>query len=674
MPSNTKTYLPELDGLRAFAVSIVIINHFNKNLMPSGFLGVDIFFLISGFVITSSLYSRSENNFWKFISSFYSRRIKRIFPALIFCVIISAIFLCFFNDSPKYEIKSAITSLFGLSNFYFIKIAMDYFSQTAEINPFLHTWSLGVEEQFYFIFPFIFWNSGFASNQILSFKKFIKRIGLLSLISLIGFIFLYQKSQTFAYFFMPTRFWEIASGSLLFLFLKNKPYFFKGLQKIPPLSILFLMLLVTLLPLDYFIFSVLSIIVLTCILIISLKRGTLIYSIFTNKTVVSIGLISYSLYLWHWPIISISRLTIGVQWWTIPIQLILIFVFAVISYKFIEKPIRNNKAIFSKKKNIFIAAVSSLALSSLWLTYLLKFNQSIYIGNKELIQDRTIFKIKINDKVINDSECNGEALIKGERPQCIGKSIKKSNPTIYLLGDSHLQHYLPLFEEVRKTKDYGYEFYGRGGIPIGRRKEISTNKFIDETIPKNIVNHVLNKISKNDIVIISERHERNFAPKMLDERHEPPFLFFENNNQISRREATNRFGEYLKTLYKEINKKNASLIIFQPTHSFKGITLPPNVCRQWFASLNKECKKGLTINRDSVLDNLSYIRDMHIRISEETNNGITIFDPFPILCPPNQIECSQILNGKPLYLDGDHLSEEGALIMKNNFLKVLDGL
>ena len=153
MLTNNKTYLPELDGLRAFAVAIVIINHFNKELIPSGFLGVDIFFLISGFVITSSLCNRSENNFWTFISNFYSRRIKRIFPALITCVIVSAIFLCFFNESPEYEIKSAITSLFGLSNFYFIKISMDYFSQTAEINPFLHTWSLGVEEQFYFIWP-----------------------------------------------------------------------------------------------------------------------------------------------------------------------------------------------------------------------------------------------------------------------------------------------------------------------------------------------------------------------------------------------------------------------------------------------------------------------------------------------------------------------------------------
>ena len=674
MLSSNKTYLPELDGLRAFAVSIVIINHFNKELIPSGFLGVDIFFLISGFVITSSLYNRSENDFWAFISNFYSRRIKRIFPALISCVIVSSIFLCFFNDSPKYEIKSAITSVFGLSNFYFIKISMDYFSQTAEINPFLHTWSLGVEEQFYFIFPLIFWNSGFSSNKISSYKKFVKRILLLSLFSFIGFAFLYHKYQTFTYFFMPTRFWEIASGSLLFLFLKEKPYFFKGLQKIPPISILFLMFLVTLLPLDFFVFSVFAIIVLTCILIVSLKKGSLIYSIFTNKTVVSIGLISYSLYLWHWPIIAISRLTIGIQWWTIPIQLILIILFALISFRFIENPIRNNKTVFFRKKNIFIAAASSLALSSLWLSYLFKFNQSIYIGNKELIQDRTIFKIKINEKVINDSECNGKDVIRGERPQCIVNPINKSNPTMYLLGDSHVQHYLPLFEEIRKTKDYGFEFYGRGGMPTGRRMEIKNNKFKDDTISKNIVNHVLNKVSENDIVIISERHERNFAPKMLDERHVPPYLFFEQNNQISRKEATNRFGEYLKTLYREINKKNASLIIFQPTHSFKGITLPPNVCRQWFSSLNQECKKGLKINRELALDNLSYIREMHIRISEETNNGIKIFDPFPVLCPPNQIECTQILDRKPLYLDGDHLSEEGALIMKNNFLKILDDL
>ena len=312
MIERNKLYLPELDGLRAFAVTLVIINHFNKDFLPSGFLGVDIFFLISGFVITSSLTRRHEKNFWEFISNFYARRIKRILPALFTCLIISGIVLCFFNDWPSYEIKSALTSVFGLSNIYFIKISMDYFSQTAELNPFMHTWSLGVEEQFYFLFPLIFWFSGFGSTKKFFERRLFIRIGILAVFSLIGFICLYPRSQAFTYFFMPTRFWEIAAGCLLFLSQNKKNYFIQILQKIPPVSIIFLMILVTLLPLKFFVFSVCSIILLTSILIITIKKGTSSYLVFTNKKVVFIGLISYSLYLWHWPVIAISRLTVGI--------------------------------------------------------------------------------------------------------------------------------------------------------------------------------------------------------------------------------------------------------------------------------------------------------------------------------------------------------------------------
>ena len=171
MDKIRKLYFPELDGLRAFAVLIVIINHFNKELLPSGFLGVDIFFLISGFVITSSLINREESNFWEFITNFYTRRIKRIYPALIACVILTGIFLCLFNDNPEYEMKTALTSIFGLSNIYLIKISMNYFSQSAEINPFLHTWSLGVEEQFYFLFPLLVWNSKLKTSKKFSESK-----------------------------------------------------------------------------------------------------------------------------------------------------------------------------------------------------------------------------------------------------------------------------------------------------------------------------------------------------------------------------------------------------------------------------------------------------------------------------------------------------------------------
>ena len=111
-------YRPEIDGLRAFAVVAVIINHFNKEILPNGYLGVDIFFVISGFVITSSLYQRPSKNFRDFISGFYERRIKRLVPALSVFVLITSIVICLFNPSAGDSLKTGITSLFGFSNIF----------------------------------------------------------------------------------------------------------------------------------------------------------------------------------------------------------------------------------------------------------------------------------------------------------------------------------------------------------------------------------------------------------------------------------------------------------------------------------------------------------------------------------------------------------------------------
>ena len=111
-------YRPEIDGLRAFAVIAVIINHFNKEILPNGYLGVDIFFVISGFVITSSLYQRPSKNFKDFIIGFYERRIKRLVPAFSVFVLITSITICLLNPNPGTSLQTGLTSLFGLSNLY----------------------------------------------------------------------------------------------------------------------------------------------------------------------------------------------------------------------------------------------------------------------------------------------------------------------------------------------------------------------------------------------------------------------------------------------------------------------------------------------------------------------------------------------------------------------------
>ena len=149
--SRTSRYRPEIDGLRAFAVAAVIINHFNKDILPGGYLGVDIFFVISGYVITSSLFERPSKDFRDFISGFYSRRVKRLVPALSVFVLTTSIAICLFNSLPAVSLQTGLTSLFGLSNLYLLWQSTDYFAHSAEINVFTHTWSLGVEEQFYIV-------------------------------------------------------------------------------------------------------------------------------------------------------------------------------------------------------------------------------------------------------------------------------------------------------------------------------------------------------------------------------------------------------------------------------------------------------------------------------------------------------------------------------------------
>ena len=323
-------YRPEIDGLRALAVIAVVVNHLNSNVLPSGYLGVDIFFVISGFVITASLAGNSRKNLSDFVIGFYARRIKRLIPALVFFVAINSILICLFNPNPRFSIETGLASLFGFSNLYLLKASTDYFAPSTELNVFVHTWSLGVEQQFYLLFPFLVWFSGFRKTTQKGAKKLIITTGILSVASLISFIYLNQVDQPAAYFLTSSRLWEIGAGCLLFMGTNGqnnhirRTRFFFGFLDFSSLAILISIAATLFMPVQFTVLATVSVVLLTTILIAYLRPDNFVCRLLSCKLITYIGVLSYSLYLWHWAVIALSHWTIGVYWWSLPFQITII--------------------------------------------------------------------------------------------------------------------------------------------------------------------------------------------------------------------------------------------------------------------------------------------------------------------------------------------------------------
>ncbi|MEX4490506.1 acyltransferase [Haemophilus influenzae] len=363
-------YRPEIDGLRAIAVISVIIYHLNESWLSGGFLGVDIFFVISGFLITGIIITEIQQNSFSF-KQFYTRRIKRIYPAFITVMalvsfVASAIFI--YNDFNQLR-KTIELAITFLSNFY-LGLTQGYFDLSANENPVLHIWSLAVEEQYYLIFPLIL---------ILAYKKF-REIKALFIITLILFFILLATSfipanfykevlhQPNIYYLSNLRFPELLVGSLLAIYhnLSNKVQLSKQVNNI--LAILSTLLLFSCLFLMHnniaYIPGITLILpcIFTALIIHTTSQNNIIKLCLSNKAIVFIGKISYSLYLYHWIFIAFAYYITGskqIQGITVLIVVILTIIFSITSYYLIEQPIRKSKLNF-KQAFIYLYLIPSL--------------------------------------------------------------------------------------------------------------------------------------------------------------------------------------------------------------------------------------------------------------------------------------------------------------------------
>jgi peptidoglycan/LPS O-acetylase OafA/YrhL len=351
-------YRREIDGLRALAVLPVILFHAGFDYFSGGFVGVDIFFVISGYLITSIILIQIKKGTFS-IADFYERRARRILPVLFFIMIVSSIFGYFWmmpDEFKNYGQSLVATSLF--SNNILLAITTGYWDLTSEFKPLLHTWSLGVEEQYYVLFPFLL---------VFSWKYFRgKEVNIIASITALSFLLANWgviHAPIITFYSLPTRAWEILLGSLVAFYLQKTQINSKNKSKAQYVSILgFLLIILSILFFKKEVSSSAFLIFIPALgailIIIYASKGTAINSLLSSKFMVGIGMISYSLYLWHQPLLAFSRIySTGKPSHTLTLSLIIIsFIFAGLTWKFIEQPFREKNLI--NKKVIFISFFS----------------------------------------------------------------------------------------------------------------------------------------------------------------------------------------------------------------------------------------------------------------------------------------------------------------------------
>jgi peptidoglycan/LPS O-acetylase OafA/YrhL len=447
-------YRPDIDGLRAIAVSAVVIHHAFPQFFHGGFIGVDIFFVISGYLISSIILDNLAQGKFSF-TDFYARRVKRIFPALFLVLACTLAYGWYVLTPNEYKAlgKHTVAGSFFLSNFAFWQEA-GYFDASAVEKPLLHLWSLAIEEQFYIFWPLIL----FALHRSHQPKK-IWILGLL-VVSL-GVNFWLVRHDPNAAFYNPLgRFWEMMMGAFLAASRRDPNTTNTGSQaKSQWLSTLGILLLAVVMvklnperrfPGGWALAGTLG----TCLLIAAGPQGWFNRYVLSSKPMVWIGLISYPLYLWHWPLLAYPHIELG-EMPRIRYQIgwvLLAVLLAWLTYFLVERPIRFGS--WRKRRLTTVALCSAVALTGL---------TGFTIYKKEGQPDRfpellATLTSKGGRAAITEGWRDGDCMLDYELPASNYKPfcVEKKRPLVFLWGDSHAGSLYPGFKALQDSGKYSF--------------------------------------------------------------------------------------------------------------------------------------------------------------------------------------------------------------------------
>jgi peptidoglycan/LPS O-acetylase OafA/YrhL len=489
----------DINALRAIAITGVIFFHYKIRGFTGGFSGVDIFFVISGYLMTQIIINSIDNKSFKFIH-FYQKRLKRLVPALSFLIGILSV-ICFFIYLPEdYKInqKNASASILFLSNIFYYR-RTNYFDPASDVNILLHTWSLSVEWQFYLFYPIV----------LFLLKKLIKNNNLLVLTFLLITLVLFIASiidtnwePIHSFYLLPTRAWEMFCGGISYFAqdkIKNEGWRMK--LSLLGYGVIFLSFILLGNTIPWPSFYTLIPVVSTFLIIVCNYND---FKLLKSNKIKFVALISYSLYLWHWPIYVILQY-IGVEFnsFSIVVLCLIVITIAYISYKYIE----------NSKLNIgLIIVLSSIILAITMLSSRFSINRLMFKPKTLAIADYENSHRGEIEKQMSMGHCfvihNVPNAAIYDKKMCL--SLSKNKKNILLIGDSHAAHLSESLHDSLGFKNVNLlQATVTGGLPVVQENGMGMSRDIMGYVYRDFIPNNSNNISA---IIISA----NWANKMMD--------------------------------------------------------------------------------------------------------------------------------------------------------------
>lgn len=454
-------YRPEIDGLRAVAVMMVVFYHAGLAELKGGYIGVDVFFVISGYLITSIIWADYKRGVFSY-ANFYERRARRILPALYLVAILSAPVGWYMLSSSEYSefAQSLLAIPTFVSNFFFW-FQSGYFSTEAELKPMLHTWSIAVEEQFYFLFPMLLLSLAAIGRRTVLFVS----LGLLLAFSLVASEYMVSRYSGANFFLLPTRLWELLIGATLALAIAHARSPTLGLNTLLANIVSAVGLAMVIWPAIIYTsdtpFPGISAVVPTIgtgLIIYAARPGTFVHWLLSQPIIVSVGLFSYSIYLWHQPMFAFVRTYWGNAFFDDRKTEFIVVALIVgwFSWQFIEKPFRD-RSWLTRKQIFSMSILGAVVIVGLGV-----------LGG--IIKPRIQFPSQLDSsfaRTDRDRECFDldYAHKEGKRWHCRLGVTKKVSPSFLLFGDSHALSFLPAFETLADQTGRTGLFTGFSGCP-----------------------------------------------------------------------------------------------------------------------------------------------------------------------------------------------------------------